>query len=60
MQRVLATGVIDVIHILMNVSCMPDRLQDVSLKLPVIYLLDCTFNDCSHIFKTMNKVFLFI
>ncbi|XP_031371659.1 uncharacterized protein LOC116187181 isoform X2 [Punica granatum] len=32
-----------------------DSLENISVKLPFIYLLDCTINDCSFIFKTIKK-----
>ncbi|KAK4798402.1 hypothetical protein SAY86_030728 [Trapa natans] len=38
-----------------ELSLGDDRFQDISSKIPVIYLLDCTFNDCSLIFKAINK-----
>ncbi|XP_015895839.3 uncharacterized protein LOC107429633 isoform X2 [Ziziphus jujuba] len=32
-----------------------DKLKDVLLKFPLIYLLDCTVNDCSLILRSINK-----
>lgn len=32
-----------------------DNLKDVKLKLPLIYLLDCTLNDCSLILRSINQ-----
>ncbi|PON36695.1 Thioredoxin-like fold containing protein [Parasponia andersonii] len=35
--------------------CITDKLKDVELKLPLIYLLDCILNDCSWILRTINQ-----
>ncbi|XP_024031765.1 uncharacterized protein LOC21398092 [Morus notabilis] len=32
-----------------------ENLKDVKLKLPLIYLLDCTLNDCSLILRSINQ-----
>lgn len=37
---------------------MAESLDYVTMKLPVIYLLDCTLNDCDLILKSVNQVLL--
>uniref|UniRef100_A0A2N9GKU3 Thioredoxin domain-containing protein n=1 Tax=Fagus sylvatica TaxID=28930 RepID=A0A2N9GKU3_FAGSY len=36
-----------------------DNLKDSLVKLPLIYLMDCTLNDCSLILKSMDQVMIF-
>jgi hypothetical protein len=35
-----------------------DNSKDALVKLPLIYLMDCTLNDCSLILKSMDQVCL--
>lgn len=39
-----------------SVLHVAENLKDVKLKLPLIYLLDCTLNDCSLILRSINQV----
>ena len=38
---------------------MAENLNHVMMKLPEIYLLDCTLNDCDLILKSVDQVLVF-
>ncbi|XP_030526751.1 uncharacterized protein LOC115738296 isoform X2 [Rhodamnia argentea] len=38
-----------------SASYVEDNTEDMAQKLPLVYLMDCTMNDCSLIFKAMNQ-----
>ncbi|XP_056169236.1 uncharacterized protein LOC115675447 isoform X1 [Syzygium oleosum] len=38
-----------------SASSMEDNMEGMAQKLPLVYLMDCTMNDCSLIFKAMNQ-----
>lgn len=44
------------IILLRKVKCVADDINNTVLKLPVIYMMDCTENDYSSLLKSSTKV----
>ena len=53
----VADQIVDIIAKSLTIDhYMAENLDHVMMKLPVIYLLDCTLNDCDLILKSLDQV----